>query len=121
MTREQLAPHELKRLRWRGTLDRFAFRRQTPGNKSRTAVVTNVQSVTAGISLDHVWLKEGHWCKYLRTGDTFIFEAMVVPYERGYREEGQSSSNPDKVDYKLHDPRFIEKVEVDNGQETPLF
>jgi hypothetical protein len=111
--RPKLAIKEGVRSKYNATVERFGTK-SSFGHLTPTILLRNIKDENKEIITDHVWFTQGKWCKELKPGDNFNFEARVKPYEKGYRghreeiliERGYGT----EISHRLSNPTKIEII-----------
>jgi len=101
--REKLKIRDGKRMRFKGTFDRYGLKSAYKGLPLETVCLENIQTMQGEEVTDHLWFNHTKGFKalgLLYPGDVIAFDARVGSYLKGYggEEYGQ------QVDYHLTRP-----------------
>ena len=108
MLREKLKLRNGKRMRFKGTFDRYGLKVAYKGLPLETICLTDIQDLQGEEVTDHLWFNHTKGFRELGVlypGDRIAFDARVGAYLKGYagREEEEEGGSQ-QVDYKLTRP-----------------
>lgn len=100
-----------KRMRFRGVIDRYGWKKDINGNYKETILLKNICLIESDdIVTDHVWFTCGKTISSdLPIGSVIEFDARVAIYMKGYKNSFLGINNR-KKDYKLSNPTKLKLI-----------